>query len=169
MFPINAEFVKFEDITLYDLLDTGGVYVIWDSQAKARPTYVGEGYFMERLSQHDKRFALPLDGYISILGGRGNMYTKDIGQIVESALIRIGRDTDHDPKYNSKHGNWAMIEVICRSEKLKVKFTGYDPFSPPFKARRLIKPKIFEANYNHREQSVEYDHDWRKRRKLNIY
>lgn len=50
-----------------------GIYVLWDAQAKARPTYVGEGNILKRLADHarrdDRRFAKPLDGYIAVISG----------------------------------------------------------------------------------------------------
>ena len=49
MITLTAEFVRFADLHLRSLFGMVGVYVLWDSRAIARPTYIGEGNVLKRL------------------------------------------------------------------------------------------------------------------------
>jgi hypothetical protein len=55
LYPITLDFWKFGEIHLSDLIGAIGVYVIWDSRAKARCTYIGEGLILKRLADHAQR------------------------------------------------------------------------------------------------------------------
>jgi len=59
---IKAEFRRLDEHSLPSLIGAVGVYVMWDGQARARPTYFGEGTILKRLAEHPTRFALPFDG-----------------------------------------------------------------------------------------------------------
>jgi hypothetical protein len=62
--------------------------VLWDSQARARPSYIGEGNILKRLvAEHAARFALPRDGYAAPLDGSAQRAKAD-AEIVEALLLR---------------------------------------------------------------------------------
>lgn len=67
MYTIHADFQRFRDVNLIDMIGATGVYVIWDARAKARPTYIGEGNILKRFTDHvrrdGRRFAHPWNGY----------------------------------------------------------------------------------------------------------
>src|ERR1700674_2997394 len=73
MYTICAEFQRFRDVNLVELIGATGVYVIWDARAKARPTYIGEGNILKRFTdhvkRHNRRFAHPWNGYVAIIAG----------------------------------------------------------------------------------------------------
>lgn len=55
MYTIYAEFQRFREVNLVELIGVTGVYVIWDARSKARPTYIGEGNILKRFTDHVKR------------------------------------------------------------------------------------------------------------------
>lgn len=73
MDTIYAEFQRFRDVNLVELIGATGVYVIWDARAKARPTYIGEGNILKRITdhvkRHNRRFAHHWNGYVAIIAG----------------------------------------------------------------------------------------------------
>jgi hypothetical protein len=73
VYTIYAEFQRFRDINLVELIGAAGVYVIWDAHSKARPTYIGEGNILKRFTDHvkrdNRRFAHPWNGYVAIIAG----------------------------------------------------------------------------------------------------
>ena len=52
MHTIRVNFESLREVHLGNLFGACGVYVLWDSQAQARPTYIGEGNILKRLSDH---------------------------------------------------------------------------------------------------------------------
>jgi len=85
---IKASFQRIVETILPDLIEAVGVYVIWDGQARARPTYIGEGTILKRLADHSSRFAKPFDGYIAILGDTSSGTAKHEAEIVEAVVRR---------------------------------------------------------------------------------
>jgi hypothetical protein len=165
--PLRVYFKRFSDITLKELLSSIGVYVIWDSQSKAKPTYIGEGNLLSRLAEHDDRFAEPLDGYVATTGRVTKKGAKIDGRIIEALLIRIGEETDREPKYSEQPGHWNDIIATCRiNNKLKVYIDGYDPLCSPVKAKMLEYPKLIDIIYEKDEDNVAYSYDWKYRRRL---
>jgi hypothetical protein len=55
MYSIYAEFQRFREVDLAELIGAVGVYVIWDAHAIARPTYIGEGNILKRFTDHVRR------------------------------------------------------------------------------------------------------------------
>jgi len=92
VYTINAEFQRFRDINLVELIGASGVYVIWDARSKARPTYIGEGNILKRLVEHAERFALPLDGYVAPLDGLTWQRDKADAEIIEVRLNEIDQE-----------------------------------------------------------------------------
>ena len=80
MYTIRAEFQRFRDVNLIDLIGAMGVYVIWDARAKARPTYIGESNILKRFTDHvrrdGRRFAQPWNGYVELLREARAMFIK---------------------------------------------------------------------------------------------
>src|SRR5438132_6724667 len=101
---IKASFQRIVETILPDLIEAVGVYVIWDGQARARPTYLGEGTILKRLAEHSTRFALPFDGYIAILGDLSSRTAKRESEIVEALLLSVAYETDRLPFHNQAPG-----------------------------------------------------------------
>src|SRR5438445_8388965 len=139
---IRVSFDRISEITLPDLIEAVGVYVIWDGQARARPTYIGEGTILKRLADHSSRFAKPFDGYIAILGDKSSTTAKHEAEIVEALLLAVAEATDRLPPHNVAPGKAHRIAKGFRSRGvLRVSVAGYDPLGVPWQTRRLASPK----------------------------
>lgn len=161
---IKAPFDRIDEIRLPDLIDAVGVYVIWDGQSRARPSYIGEGTILKRLADHSSRFAKPFDGYIAILGDKSSATAKHEAEIVEALLLAVAEETDRLPRHNVAPGKSHRIEKVFRSHGvLRVSFTGYDPLGVPWQARRLASPKVVRLE-DLGLGFVEMRHSWRLRR-----
>lgn len=93
----TVEFVRFEDVSFAYVLRGIGVYVIWDSQARVKPSYIGQGNVLSRLSVHAKDFSFPVRGYIAILGNTGRKKENKDAKIIEALLLGVAKQTDRFP------------------------------------------------------------------------
>ena len=116
MYGITAEFKRFDEVSFADALRVTGVYVIWDSQARAKPSYIGKGDILSRLSSHDEKFAFPVKGYIALIGNRGRRAESRDSEIVEALLLEVARDTDRWPPHNGKAGAIGLVRRIAERE-----------------------------------------------------
>lgn len=167
MHTIRAEFQRFRDVDLSELIGAVGVYVIWDAHARARPTYIGEGNILKRFTDHvardGRRFTHPWNGYVSIIFGSTHEVHKDESRTVERLLLDVARDTDRMP-INVHPGSASAVRSLCRRETLRVAVSGYDPLTPPAEARPLSFAKEIKARNNgHDDYCIE--HNWRLRRR----
>src|SRR5256885_2022041 len=112
---IEIEFHRLVEVTLPDIVRAVGVYVIWDGQARAKPTYIGEGNILKRFGEHSKRFATPFDGYLGILGDTIAATPKREAEMIEALLLTVAYEVDRMPRYNVAHGKTTGIERIFRS------------------------------------------------------
>ena len=171
MRTIKIEFRKFGDIHLSDLIGAVGVYVIWDSRAKKKPTYIGEGNILKRLTDHTQRdsrkFASPWDGYIAIIEGSTRNVHKTETEIIERLLLEVADETDRWPSSNYHPGSSKSVLHYCRDEKLRVAISGYDPLIAPRISKKLSRPKEIKIWSNNRAKNeFDFDHDWRFRRRV---
>lgn len=104
MYGVTVEFTRFEDITFAEVLCGIGVYVIWDSQTRAKPSYIGKGNILSRLSSHDEKFAFPVKGYIALIGNTGSKRESRDAEVVEAMLLEVARVTDRWPTHNRNSG-----------------------------------------------------------------
>jgi hypothetical protein len=165
-YRISVTFERFDDVLLFRLIGTIGVYVIWDSQARAKPTYIGEGVLLKRFADHSRhdghRFAQPWNGYVARIDGSTSRVHKAEAAAVERLLLDVARDTDRMPRINRSPGSAFHVRALCRDDRLRVSIKGYDPLLPPREARRLIQPKVIDVWRDGR--TFEFAHDWRLRR-----
>jgi len=163
---INPTFERLSNVSVTRLLGCMGTYVIWDSQAKARPTYIGEGNVLKRLVLHEGRFARPLDGYVALSEAETWQRAKSYAEILEAFLLKIAEATDRSPSVNRVAGKLRGLESIFRSHgTVRVNVRGFDPFQPPWAARRLALAKIITVR-DRSDVGVTMEHDWRLRRGL---
>jgi hypothetical protein len=168
MYTITTEFVRFSDVHLGDLFGATGVYVLWDARAQARPTYIGEGHILKRLSDHSqrdgRRFAHPIDGYVATISGSTRGVHKTESQVVESLLLEVARDTDREPTVNVHPGNAVVIGYLLNHHPtLRIEVRGWDPLRPPgegtaLEGARAIKVRLL------RDKNLSLEHGWRVRR-----
>ena len=162
---IKAEFPRLDEHSLPGLIGAVGVYVIWDGQARARPTYLGEGTILKRLAEHSTRFALPFDGYIAILGDLSSRTAKRESEIVEALLLSVAYETDRLPVHNRAPGKTTGLQRIFRSHGvLRVSVSGYDPLGIPWQGGRMPSPKVLRLE-DVGLGLLEIRHDWRLRRR----
>lgn len=166
MHVIEAQFERLSEIPVAVLLDQIGAYVLWDSQAKARPSYIGEGNILERLVEHVKWFALPLDGYVAPLDAPTWRRAKAHAEIVEALLLEVAYRTDRRPNVNVASGKLLGLDAIFRLHgTLRVNVRGFDPLMPPRIARPIVWVKqIVLSDFSDGTALLEYD--WRLRRRL---
>jgi hypothetical protein len=167
MYTIQANFERFRDVNLSDLIGAIGVYVIWDARARARPTYIGEGNILTRFTNHVRRdrqrFAHPWNGYIAIISESTHQVHKAESRAVERLLLDVANATDRFPTANIQPGSWSAVERLCRDETLRVAISCYDPLVPPSEAGPLSRSKRIKARLND-SGIIEVEHDWHLRR-----
>lgn len=162
---IKADFLRLDAYSLPSLIGAVGVYMIWDGQARARPTYLGEGTILKRLAEHSTRFTLPFDGYLANLGDLSSRSAKREAEIVEALLLSVAYDTDRLPVRSRAPGKTTEIQRIFRSHGvLRVSVSGYDPLGIPWQGRRMSSPKIIRLE-DVGLGLIEVRHDWRLRRR----
>lgn len=165
MHIIDIHFEKMTYMPITYVLGSIGVYVIWDSQAKARPSYIGEGNILKRLVEHNNRFARPLDGYVALLDISPWQRAKADAEIVEALLLEIASATDRSPSVNVAWGKLRRVEGIFeRHGTLRVNVRGFDPFIHPATARPLVATKrITVRPDNDGDMLCEHNWKWRSR------
>jgi hypothetical protein len=128
-----------------ELIGATGVYVIWDTRSKARPTYIGEGSILKRFTDHvkrdNRRFAHPRDGYVAIIGGSTRDVHKYESTVVERLILDVAKETDRKPQVNVHPGHASRVLRFCRDEMLRIAVSGFDPLIPPWESKRLTRIK----------------------------
>lgn len=167
---IEAHFLRFKDWSLYDLLNgenQKGVYIIWDSSNKAKPSYIGQGKVIDRMAKHNEKYFHPIDGYLALF--TGNKSTKHDVEIIETALLIIGDEVDRHPTQNSAAGNRKrIIKKFMNHGKIKIRVSGYDPFQKPSNSKKIENEKIIEI-FPYGDNDFIILHPWKNRKKLKNY
>lgn len=166
MYGVTVEFVRFDDISFGKILRGTGVYVIWDSQAKVKPSYIGKGDILSRLSSHAENFAFPVKGYVALIGNSGKEVEDNDALIVEALLLEVARQTDRWPPHNKKAGGIALLgRVFDRNGVIRATLKGSDPFGPPQAPRYLDEPKQIWFEIDSNGVGV-VQHHWNYRKKI---
>ena len=167
MHTIYADFQRFRDVNLAELIGAIGVYVIWDARAKARPTYIGEGNILKRFTDHvtrdGRRFARPWNGYVAIIAGSTHNVHKSESTVVERLILDVAKDTDRQPQVNVHPGHLSRVLRLCRDEMLRVAVSGYDPLIHPAESKPLSITKEIKV-WHEPDGTYDFGHDWRLRR-----
>lgn len=157
------EFCKLSDANIADYFGVVGVYILWDSQAKNVPSYIGEGGIFKRFSEHEKNYAHPIDGYVSIGGYAkdGIKSYKTDSELLEAVLLHIAARIGKEPKHNQQKNIRTAITKYFKSNRvLRFKIDGYDPFTRPDKAEKIRGKEIYlEKTQNRIHLS---SHPWKK-------
>lgn len=149
-----------------NVLNGTGVYVIWDSQARAKPSYIGMGDLLTRLSSHDDAFAYPVGGYIGLLGSTGRKTESNEAAIIEALLLEVANQTDRWPLHNRKRGDMSFVRRMFRCNGLvRVTVTGCDPFGPASSPRYLRTPKQIRFQIDSAGNDV-LEYNWNSRKRL---
>lgn len=165
MHSVNVEFVPFDEIPFGQVLKGVGVCVIWKQQARGKPSYIGKGDILERLSKHDDRFAT-VNGYVGLLGTKERKAHDRDSCIVEALLLETASHTDRWPTHNIKNGHWKTVDRAFRLHGLvRVAVRGCDPFGPPHAPRRLAQPKYIRYEIDSTGEGT-IDFKWNQRKRL---
>lgn len=164
MIPINVTFQRLDEISVSDALGMVGVYVLWDNRSTARPTYIGQGNVINRLSEHAGRFALPILGYAAFIEKQSPKKTKLRLLAIETLLLYVGASTDRYPNNNASQGSYGRLwDALEDHSTLRLSVRGYDPFVPPLRPRLILGTKRITL----KDTTIEDEmlvHDWTYRR-----
>lgn len=138
--------------------------MLWTANAKVRPTYIGEGYLLDRFSRHVPRFGDGLIGSLAILGYDETWRLKEEAQIVEHLLLYVADLVDRKPARNTSPGIRAGVRKVFRQHGvLRVRIDGVDPLrDPALSTSRLVEPKRIELRGS---EGLDLVHDWNRRAK----
>lgn len=165
MYSVKVKFQRFDDVRLGENLRGTGVYVIWSSKASVKPSYIGKGDILARLSKHDGKFAFPVRGYVGIVGSSGQKREDKDAKIIEALLLEVARDTERWPSHNGKSGHIALVQrTFQRKGPVRITVKEYDPFAPPTASRYLHEPKNIWFVQDIDGNDV-VKHHWNKRKK----
>lgn len=164
---VEAEFRPIERVDIYEAIGAIGVYVLWSPQAKARPTYIGEGNLLDRLGQHKGRYGPFMGGLVAILGHEPAKTPKHHAEIVEAALLEVAQEVDRYPTDNVQNGRHSRIAAIMDNhETLRVTIKGHDPLLSPRSPPMAAAKRIHYRGLDREHYRLADDHGWRQRTRL---
>ena len=159
MLSLHAHFERLDEIAVAELFEAVGTYVLWDSQARSRPSYIGEGDLLRRLSDHSVKFAMPLNGYVAVLGDPSRKYFKTDSELVEALLLEVSERIGRYPLHNRQQGSTTAIEKTFQNNRVvKVYISGFDPFEPPWRPKRLRRKHAIRLSTA--RGNILIDHPW---------
>lgn len=133
MHRVKFNLERFSDVTLQQAIGETGLYVLWSPRAQARPSYIGEGYVLSRLVEHQRKYGLDVDGYFGAADPDLTVkQAKRDQEIAECALILVGGMIGRPPTHNGNAGRLGRILGLSgKHGVLQVVISGRDPFQPP--------------------------------------
>src|SRR2546428_3850191 len=110
MHIVNLEFFSLETEPVAKLFGETGVYVLWSPYACDRPTYIGEGVILKRLSRHVDWLTRGVTGLgaVTSLEGTNFRQAKIDAEIGEAVLLRIADDIGGYPTKTEIIGGWKI-------------------------------------------------------------
>lgn len=157
MLTIKLRFIRLSEVSLADVYDEIGVYVLWSGKAKAVPSYIGEGNVLQRFNDHTKKSwaARPIDGVIALINTKTRQ--KTYAELAETALLQVAKGINRAPKHNRNQGKpTAAMNKILKHQNHNVRtirlvFSGRDPLrapsTPPMKAKKWIVLRLFAEGW----------------------
>lgn len=163
MHVIDADFRLLKEIAVSALFGFVGTYILWDGQARVKPSYIGEGNVLKRIVDHSKDYAMPLNGYIAILGEATRTGAKRDAEILETVLLEAAAETRRSPPNNSQAGSLRGIaSLFSRHGVIRVNLTGYNPLSPP-RLRRVFDERKEIRLIDDGFGNIFMSHPWKSR------
>jgi hypothetical protein len=167
MIVFDAHFKPLTEVTIDELFDAIGVYVLWGPRVKNGPSYIGEGLILSRFVDHLDWIRRPFTGLVAILGNKNSRNQKDLkwrAETIEHALLGISSVIGRYPTRNKTMGHSKPLgRMLDRSSidhnVLRFRFSGKDPLASP-KNPQMKKPKIVDLEWN------KYDELWTLRGRL---
>ncbi|HMV45068.1 MAG TPA: hypothetical protein PKL30_25040 [Leptospiraceae bacterium] len=161
---IDLHFLKFKDIDLQLLMSSEdvGLYTIWDSRAKVKPSYIGQGNIIQRFAVHKKKYSFPIDGYIALY--EKSKTTKKDMEIAEAILLGFSELVDRFPSNNISSGAENFLrESVSKNNKLRLNMHNYNPFEHPKRSSEIVSKNIIELYFD--DEDLVFDSLLRKRKK----
>ncbi len=165
---LKVDCKPFDEISLYEIINYSktGVYIIWDSRSKKRPTYIGEGDLMSRLCSHrnikNEGFAKPIDGYViniyqiskktsttNVTKYNDEITEKELKQnseLIEFIMLYLANQNYLAPIKNISSGKSKTLEkkFINNNRTLSICLNGYNPFISVNNSKKLKKEIIIK-------------------------
>ena len=162
MHVVKAKFERIRELTVDSAINNVGVYVLWAPKNWIKPTYIGEGTFLQRCIDHHKGRRSPMEGFAALLGDKSKKKNKRDAQIVEALLLEVAADVRRSPSRNRKAGNSKSIKKLFdRNDVIRVKVSGFDPLLDPSYPR--MKTNKFIRLRMHRNGEITFRHGWKTR------
>lgn len=138
MYNIHLNFYSLSDWSVQELLGQRGVYVLWSSRAKERPSYIGEGYVLKRIADnHVRNFRANLEGVVATTGVYDPAAGKYEAEIAECVLLEVANHLDYAPTHNARAGHSRKLrEFVEEHRTVRLAVRGLHPFTG-----RAIKDK----------------------------
>lgn len=135
MHVINLEFDDLDRIPVAALFGQTGVYVLWSRAAESRPTYLGEGKILSRLSDHVGWLTRGMRGVAGITStdGSASQRAKRDAEIAEAVLLFVADDIGRTPTRNDAPAKRRRVEQVFRQHGvLRLNVRGYHPLKNPW-------------------------------------
>ena len=161
MLTIKLRFIRLSEISLADIYDEIGVYVLWSGKAKVVPSYMGEGNVLQRFADHMRKpwAARPIDGVIALIETKIKSKTrqKSYAELAEAILLDVATHINRAPKHNGNQGKpTAAMEKSLKHQGSSIKTirlvcSGRDPLkdpsSPPMSATKWVVLRLFAEGW----------------------
>jgi len=125
MRSVSATFHRFDRVSLWNVLQNTGVYVLWTEQGRRGPSYIGEGDLVNRLGSHSHSAKGPIDGVVALTED------KEEARLVEAALLWCADEMGVRPRGQIKIGQKTLKDCCGECSLLKVHIRGQDPMRAP--------------------------------------
>lgn len=158
MLTIKLHFIRLSEVSLANIYDQIGVYVLWSGKAKAVPSYIGEGNVLQRFYDHTKKSwaARPIDGVIALI--EPSTRQKPFAELAEAALLHVAEMSNRYPKHNGNNGKpAAALKKSLRYQAanigtIRLVISGWDPLrapsNPPMRTKKWIVLRWFAEGWD---------------------
>jgi len=143
MHSIIADFYRFKELTVDQIMGYDGVIVAYGSRAKARASFIFAGEITTRLKDAwDKESLHSTDGFIALMGNEGKPSDLEDAQLTRAILLMIGEHTDRGGIANIRDADFDKARRRARlSNIIKLRVKGHDPLIPPWEKSALSEAK----------------------------
>jgi len=166
MHSIVADFYRFKELTVDQIMGHDGVVVAYGSRAIARPSFIFAGEISTRLKDAwDKESLHSTDGFIALFGNQARAGDLEDAQITRAVLLMVGDETDRPGIVNVKDSDFDKAQRRIRlSGIIKLRVKGHDPLTPPWEKSKLENAKQASIDLEKEGVLKLRDCDWRLRK-----
>jgi len=155
---LDTTFEPLHEIPVADLFGAVGVYTIWARGATHRPTYMGEGIILDRISKHVKRWRTDMLGTAAILSDAGphRDLAKPGGLLAEAFFLELGELLGRKPLQNDAPGHVQLLRTAVEIHNIvRINVRGLHPFMHPENPRaRLSERAVCTVELNDYDEFV---------------